>query len=234
MKWSRSEINRLLPILEQLSSDLAPLDGKNILVLCSDTGEVVFWLGEMMEQGHVVGLELDQEALGIAKRSVHEMGLEQMVELLPAEKQRVPLPDSSFDALVSEFIVYPTSTPTEIGQPEMARVLKPGGKMILTDVIVTTALPGHVRQALAAIGLDYLCDGTADDFHRWMADAGLVNIYVQDLTTLVRSVWEDKRATDLAASHEKGYSYLLDDPQTGLGNEIYYLYVHGEKPKDQL
>jgi ubiquinone/menaquinone biosynthesis C-methylase UbiE len=234
MKWSRSEINRLLPILEQISSDLAPVDGKNILVLCSDTGEVVFWLGEMMEQGHVVGLELDQEALGIAQRSAHEMGLEQMVELLPAEKQRIPLPDSSFDALVSEFIVYPTSTPTEISQPEMARVLKPGGKMILTDVIVTSPLPGHIRQALAAIGMDYLCDGTADDFHRWMADAGLVNINVQDLTPLVRSVWEDKHATDLVASHEKGYSYLLDDPQTGLGNEIYYLYVHGEKPKDPL
>src|SRR4030042_4376790 len=181
MKWSRNEINRLLPLLEQISSDLAPVDGKNILVVCSDTGEVGFWLGEMMEQGHVVGLELDQEALGIAQRSACEMGLQQMVELLPAEKQRVPLPDSSFDALVSEFIVYPTSTPTEIGQPEMARVLKPGGTMILTDVIVTSPLPGHIRQALAAIGLDYLCDGTADDFHRWMADAGLVNINVNDL-----------------------------------------------------
>lgn len=234
MKWSRSEINRLLPILEQISADLAPVDGKNILVLCSDTGEVVFWLGEMMEQGHVVGLELDHEALGIAQRSAHEMGLEQMVELLPAEKQRIPLPDSSFDALVSEFIVYPTGTPTEIGQPEMARVLKPGGKMILTDVVLTTPIPEHVRQALAAIGLDYLCDGNTNDFHRWMVDAGLVNINVQDLTPLLKSVWEDKQATDLAASHEKGYSYLLDNPQTGLGTEIFYLYVYGEKPKNQL
>ena len=59
MKWSRNEINHLLPILEQLSSDLAPVDGKNILVLCSATGEVAFWLAELMEQGSVIGLELD-------------------------------------------------------------------------------------------------------------------------------------------------------------------------------
>lgn len=72
MKWNRNEINRLLPILEQLSFDLAPVDGKNILVLCSATGEVAFWLGEMMEQGLVVGLELDPETLNIARRSVRD------------------------------------------------------------------------------------------------------------------------------------------------------------------
>ncbi len=80
-----------------------------------------------MEQGHVTGLELDQEALDIARRSAHEMGLEQVVEFFPAERDRIPMPDYSYDALVSEFIVYPTSIPTKIGQAEMARLLKPGG-----------------------------------------------------------------------------------------------------------
>jgi len=35
MKWSRSEIDHLSPILEQVSTDLAPVDGKKILVLCT-------------------------------------------------------------------------------------------------------------------------------------------------------------------------------------------------------
>jgi len=234
MKWSRNEINHLLPILEQLSSDLAPVEGKNILVLCSGTGEVAFWLGEMMERGHVIGLELDPKALENARRSAHEMGLDQVVEFLPAEKQRIPMADSSFDALVSEFIVYPTSTLTEIGQPEMARVLKPGGKMVLTDVIVTKPLPGPMRQELATIGLDYLCDGTPNDFRSWMADAGLINIEVDDLTTTVRNAWEDRYTADIAATHQIGYSYLLNDQQVGLGNSIFYIYVRGEKPEYQF
>lgn len=230
MRWSRNEVNRLSPILEQLSSDLAPVDGKNILVLCSSTGEVAFWLGEMMERGHVTGMELDQASLDIARRSTYEMGLGQIVDFLPAEKQRILLPDSSFDALVSEFIVYPTSKPTEIGQPEMVRVLKPGGKLILTDVILTEPLPGQARQKLATIGLDYLCKGTLDDFRTWMADAGLIDVEVHDLTSTVRKVWEDRYAADFIPAHQPGYSYLLDDQQIGLGKTIFYIYVHGYKP----
>ena len=232
MKWTRSEIDRLLPILEQVSADLSPVYGKLILVLCSATGEVAFWLGEMMEQGQVTGLELDREALDIARRASHEMGLDGMVTFLPAERVHIPLPDASFDGLVSEFIVYPTSTPTEIGQPEMARVIRPGGRMILTDVIVTRSLPAAVRQELTVIGLDYLCEGTQADFRDWMAEAGLVNIQVTDLTETVRKVWEYRRTVDLTAAHQKGYSYLLDNPQFGLGEAIFYIYVRGEKPKN--
>lgn len=230
MKWGRNEIDRLSPILEQISSDLAPVDGKQILVLCSATGELVFWLGEMMEQGKVTGVELDQESLTIARRSAHEMGLERMVEFVPAEMQHIPLPADGFDGLVSEFIVYPTSTPTEIGQPEMARVLKPGGRMIFTDVIVTKPLPPIVRQELEIIGLNYLCEGTRDDFRSWMTAAGLVNVAMLDLTPIVRAVWEYRRDSDRAGSHQMGYSYLLDDPHYGLGKAVFYIYVRGEKP----
>ena len=233
MKWGRNEIDRLLPILEQISADLAPVDGKQILVLCSATGELVFWLGELMEQGKVTGLELDQEALDISRHAAHEMGLESLVEFQPVEKQHIPLPDAVFDALVSEFIVYPTIAPTQIGQPEMARVLKPGGKMILTDVIVTKPLPPQVREELKMIGLDYLCEGTQADFRSWMEGAGLVNVEVLDLTPMVRTVWAVRREADLTDSHQLGYSYLLDHPEYGLGKSIYYVYIRGVKPNSR-
>lgn len=230
MKWGRKEIEYLYPILEQVSFDLAPVEGRRILVLCSATGEVAFWLGEMMEQGKVTGLELDDESLAIARRSAREMGLEGIVEFLPVEKDHIPLPDSSFDSLVSEFIVYPTSAPTEIGQVEMARVLAPGGKMILTDVIVTKPLPPTVRQELASLGLDYLCEATQEDFRAWMTSAGLVNIAVLDHTSTVRKVWEQLRSNDGNRQHQKGYSYLLDHQEFGLGRAIFYIYAHAEKP----
>ncbi len=230
MKWNRGEIDRLSPILEQVSFDLAPVDGKHILVLCSATGEAAFWLGEMMEQGKVTGLELDPESLALARRACHEMGLDGMVEFLPAEKQRIALPDATFDGVVSEFIVYPTVAPTQIGQAEMARVLAPGGRLLLTDVLATRPLPPEVRQELELIGLDYLCEGTQADFRRWMASAGLANVVVQDLTTTLRVVWEERRENDPSSSHQRGYEYLLDHPQYGLGRAIFYIYARGEKP----
>ncbi len=230
MKWTRSEIDRLSPILEQLSSDLVPVDGKQILVLCSAAGEVAFRLAEMMESGKVTGMELDQEALEISRRAAHEIGLENMVEFLPAEKDQLPMIDSSFDAVVSEFIVYPTSSPTEISQSEMARVLVPGGKLVLTDVITTRPLPAEVRQELSLIGLDYLCDATQNDFRHWMSEAGLVNIELIDLTSTLRSVWESRREMDMSSAHEQGYAYLLDDLLYRLGKTIFYIYVRGQKP----
>ena len=231
MKWNRSELDRLSPILEQVSSDLSPVEGKKILVLGSGAGEVAFRLAEMMETGKVTGLELDLESFEMARRAAYEIGLGEMVEFLPAEKDHIPLPDASFDALVSEFIVYPTTSPTEIGQPEMARVLTPGGRMILTDLIVTEPLLPQIRNEIAAIGMDYLCEATQDDFRCWMTAAGLINVEVLDLTSTVRAVWEYRRSVDLAASHQFGYSYLLEDQQYRLGKALFYTYVRGDKPK---
>ena len=124
--------------------------------------------------------------------------LAKVVNFQKAEISRIPLPDESFDALVSEFIVFPTPAPTQIGQPEMARVLKPGGRMVITDVIVTQPVSPEIRQELNAIGLDYLCEGTTDDFRTWMLAAGLTGIEVLDLTPVVKAVWEQRRRQDPA------------------------------------
>ena len=231
MKWGRNEIERLSPILEQLSADLAPVDGKQLLVLCSAMGEVAFRLGEMMEIGRVTGLEMDPESLELARRAAHEMGLEGMVKFLPAGMEHIPQEDASFDGVVSEFIVYPSISPTQISQLEMARVLVPGGRLLLTDVIVTKSLPDQVREELEIIGLDYLCEATQQDFRAWMSAAGLVNIEVIDLTSIVRGVWEYRRSNDRSSSHQLGYAYLLENQDTCLGEAIFYIYVRGDKPK---
>lgn len=231
MRWSRSEVERLFPILEQVSADISPVDGKQILVLCSGTGEVAFWLAEMMETGKVTGLELDPESLEIARRSAHEMGLEGVVSFQAGEKDRIPLPDATYDAVVSEFVLYPTSMPTEIGQPEVMRVLKPGGRMVLTNVIVTKLLPLGVRSELQSIGMDYLCEATQDDFNGWMKAAGMVNIKWRDLSSIVRMTWETRRAADRSPNHWTGYSTLLEDGDYCLGKSIFYIYLCGDKPQ---
>ena len=229
MKWDPFEIEQLRPILQQVQADLEPLEGKHILVLCSAAGEVAFWLGERMKNGHVTGLELDPALLEGSQCAAKNRGLEDVVEFLQVEKTRIPLPDGTFDGLVSEFIAFPTPAPAEIGQPEMARVLKPGGKMALTDVIVTRPVPPAIRSDLQAIGLDYLCDATPDDFRSWMTAAGLGNIKTLDFTPVVKQVWKQRRESDQLLEHQKGYADLFDDPEFRLGTAIFYIYVCGVK-----
>lgn len=229
MEWSPAEIEELSPILRQLWMDLKPLEGKSVLVLCSAAGDVALWLGERMERGQVIGLELSEELLEAAKSSAEERGLHSTVEFRRAEKERIPLPDETLDALVSEFIVFPTPVPTEIGQPEMARVVKPGGKILLTDVIVTRPIPQELRAELQAVGLDYLCEGTQDDFRRWMKEAGLTDVEVIDFTDLLRRVWEKRRERDESTERRRGYSLLLGESGFRLGEAIFYIYVRGKK-----
>lgn len=229
MKWEQEEIKMLFSILEQVRADIEPLPGKRVLVLCSAAGDVAFYLSARIGQGEIIGLELGDELLEYARERTRQRRLEKVVRFQKAEMERIPFPDETFDALVSEFIVFPTPTPTQIGQPEMARILKPGGKMILTDVIVTKPIPQGVRDSFQSIGLDYLCDATTEDFHNEIIEAGLTNVDVLDFTPVVRRVWEQRRAKDLWSEHRKGYGFLLDDPEFKLGNAVFYIYARGKK-----
>ena len=232
MQWSPSEIKELSPILEQVQIDLEPLNGKNILVLCSAAGEIPFWFADRMTQGHILGVELNRELLETAQLSAKEKHLSHLAEFRGTEKTHLLLQDNTFDGLVSEFVIFPTPMPTEIGQPEMARVLKPGGRMVITDVIITKTLSPDARRDLRRIGLDYLCEGTADDFRRWMQEAGLIDIEVKDITPIVKRVWEQRRKQDPSPDHSNGYTLLLEDSPAKLGDGIYYIYVRGTKPAD--
>jgi ubiquinone/menaquinone biosynthesis C-methylase UbiE len=229
-RWREEDLGKLDAILQRIDEELKPLRGKDILVLCCGAGQVALRLAKKMAgSGQVVGLDLSDDLLERARRKAKAEGLEGVVQFQKAEKHCLPFPDRTFDALVSEFIVYPAPLITEIGQPEMARVLKPGGKMILTDVIITKPLTEKSRDALKAIGLDYLCEATPDDFREWMQNAGLVNIEVLDFTPLLRKVWERRRERDASPGREAGYFTLLEDPALRLGEAIFYIYVQGEK-----
>ena len=157
-------------------------------------GDVALWLGERVgSTGKVMVLDLSEELLDLARRRARERGLEGIIEFHKADKYKTTFPDEEFNALVSEFILFPAPMVTEIGQPEMARVPRRGGKMVLTDVIMTKSLSDGVRGKLRAIGLDYLCEATQDDFREWMEEAGLVDVEVLDFTPLVRRVWQERR-----------------------------------------
>lgn len=228
-KWTKQELKALQPVLERMAQDARPLEGKKVLVLCSAAGDVAFWLAKQIGNGKVSGLELNDALLAQAQAQARRRGLTDRVEFHRAEMHRIPFLDEAFDAVISEFIIYPTPEPTLIGQPEMARVLKAGGCMLITDVIVTKPLPEDARAALRAIGLDYLCEATADDFQKWMSEAGLIDVAIHDWTPLLRGIWERRRALDLQPEHQAGYALLLEDEKLRLGEAIFYIYVRGRK-----
>lgn len=230
MRWSAEEQKQLWPILEQVVAALGPLEGKHVLVLGSAAGQVARMLAQRVGEGQVVGTDLALKPLEAARRRVQEWELEGRLEFQQAETDRLLFPEASFDALVSECIVFPTSLPSQLGLSELARVLKPGGKLVLTDVITPEPPSPQVRAELERIGLDYLCDATQKDFLGWMEEAGMRGVEVRDFTGLVRKIWERRRSQDADPAHRRAYRLLLDDPQNSIGRDIFYIFVQGTKP----
>lgn len=177
MRWTEDELVGLQPLLERIARDVG--DAHDVLVVCSAEGDLAFLLADRLPAARIVGTELAPDALAAARRRSRATPLGERVEFRPAELTRIPLPDASFDAIISDFVVFPTSAPTEFGQPEMARVLRPGGRLVLTDVIG----PSQVE------GLDYVCEATFDDFRSWMNESGFEEVEVDDVTSLVRPLW---------------------------------------------
>ncbi len=103
--WSPAEERSLAPIVDALVSDLEPLAGKRILVLCAAGGQVAVRIAARVGDGEVVGLELDERLLAAAR---HSRGALPM-RFERASLTEIPHPAGSFDGVVSEFIVYPTT-----------------------------------------------------------------------------------------------------------------------------
>lgn len=228
VQWEPTELEALAPVWQHLRAGLRlPVDAR-VLVLCSAHGTVASALALSHPGWKLVGLEADDQLLGDARaRAAGELSLRVTFE--KAAHNRIEYPDEVFDAVVSDFILDPTPQPTEIGQPEMARVIKPGGTIMVTDVIVTEPLSESARSELAAVGLEYMCQARAADFRRWMTAAGLEDIEVQDVTPAAVAAWQVRRRGGPHASEAPGYLRLLDGPQPALGQAILYICARGRK-----
>ncbi len=227
--WSEKELIQLEPILAQIEQDLHPLGMKHILVLCCGAGELVFRLAKKMSNhGKVVGIERSRTMLKQAKTSANQQHTPAQIDLHSITKNTLPFANHTFDAVVSEFIVYPTPLPTEIGQPEMARVIKPGGSILLTDVIRTHSISNKDSQALKRVDLQYLCDAKISDFQHWMKAAGLRDIKIHDFTPLIQPIWEHRAAKNMETTLKAGFTLLLHDKRLKLGEGIFYIYAKGK------
>lgn len=121
--------------------------GEVVLDLGSGGGiDVLLSAKRVGPTGKAYGLDMTDEMLELARENQRQAGVEN-VEFLKGEMENIPLPDSSVDVVISNCVINLSADKGRVLR-EAFRVLKPGGRFAVSDVVVRGGVPEEVRKSI--------------------------------------------------------------------------------------
>src|ERR1700757_4044064 len=152
--------------------------GEIVLDLGSGGGiDVLLSAKRVGPTGKAYGLDMTDEMLALANENKRKSGIAN-VEFLKGEIEHIPLPDASVDVIISNCVINLSADKSKVLR-EAFRVLKPGGRFAVSDVVTRGEIPPAIRQSvLAWVG----CIAGAldeDDYRAKLAAAGFERIDIE-------------------------------------------------------
>jgi len=153
--------------------------GETVLDLGAGAGFDCFLAANRVgEKGKVIGVDMTPEMIDKARENARKGGYEN-VEFRLGEIENLPVADNSVDALISNCVInLSPDKPRVFG--EAFRVLKPGGRLMVSDITLLKELPDFIRESIAAyVG----CISGAlirDEYLKVIKDAGFQEVEIVD------------------------------------------------------
>ncbi|HWB32706.1 MAG TPA: arsenite methyltransferase, partial [Acidobacteriaceae bacterium] len=156
--------------------DLHP--GQVVLDLGSGGGiDVLLSARRVAPGGKAYGLDMTDDMLALARENQRQSGIAN-AEFLKGSIESIPLPDNSVDVVISNCVINLAADKSQVLR-EAFRVLRPGGRFAVSDVVTRGEVPGAVRQSMLlwvgciAGALDQ------DDYRARLAAAGFTGIDIE-------------------------------------------------------
>ena len=156
--------------------------GETVLDLGSGGGIDCFIAArEVGHTGHVIGIDMTPEMLTLARDNAEKLRTNNVVFKL-GHIESIPQSDNSVDLVISNCVIALSEKKKRVFS-EIFRILKPGGRFVISDVVTEKPLPGDVRKS-AAEWVD--CVGGAavmSEYIEMIADAGFLDVEVLEKQT---------------------------------------------------
>jgi arsenite methyltransferase len=152
--------------------------GETVLDLGSGGGiDVLLSARRVGATGKAYGVDMTDEMLALARENQRKAGVEN-VEFLKGEIEHIPLPDRSVDVIISNCVINLSGDKDQVLR-EAFRVLKPGGRFAVSDVMTSGDVPVEVRQNML-LWVGCLAGALDDeDYRAKLAKAGFEGIDIE-------------------------------------------------------
>jgi SAM-dependent methyltransferase len=156
-------------------ADLHP--GERVLDLGSGGGiDVLLSARRVGPTGRAIGLDMTAEMLTLAHRNAAEAGAEN-VEFLKGQIEAIPLPAESVDVVISNCVINLAADKPSVFR-EIARVLRPGGRIGITDIVADDSLTAEQRAERGSYAGCIAGALSFTEFEEGLRDAGLTDVSV--------------------------------------------------------
>ena len=151
--------------------------GETVIDLGSGAGFDCFLAAKAVgEGGHVIGVDMTPEMLDRARRNAQEGGWAN-VEFRLGEIEHLPVADNTADIVISNCVINLVPDKRPVYQ-EIFRVLKPGGRVAVSDVVRTAEFPAGIGEDMDLLASCISGAITIDEVETIMREAGFVDINV--------------------------------------------------------
>ena len=197
--------------------------GETVLDLGSGGGiDVLLSARRVGPSGFAYGLDMTDEMLALAERNRTEAGLPN-VSFLKGHIEEIPLPDSSVDVVISNCVINLSSDKDRVLR-EAFRVLKPGGRFAVSDVVVEGILPDAVRSDMEAYVGCVAGALEVSDYLARLGRAGFVDVSIEPTR---RYQFADLEGTACCSNN---IAVLTPEERQALDGRIMGAFIRASKP----